>query len=174
MRPVGLVQDVEIDATVSARRLAEGIETPDQANGVRVPASVVGPPWAALLPPVSGWELEAEVPTGAVVDQVRVAVEGFQRRVAQLSEDQRTQPALEGIAEVLWNQPSVGGSPLRCAHAASALGFLGVEGTVASYRAGRWVRLRCTGGSVIAGVDPSIGPGAGLGSLDVLGAFTPR
>ena len=175
LRPVALLDEADVDATVSAQRLLEalnGLAGTGEA-AVELPGSVLGPPWAALLPPQSGWTLAAEVPVAVVVDQVGVAVEGFRRRVDALPADDRTQPALEALADELWGQPSVGPVPMRAAHAASQLGFLGRDGLVSAYRAGGWVRLGCPGGSVLARLDEP-GTTGGLGSFDVLGAFTPR
>ncbi len=175
LRPVALLMPGDADSTVSAQRL---IETIDSSEGtgeteLSLPASVVGPAWAALLPPSSGWEPEAEVPASTVVDQVLVAVEGFRRRVDQLPADGRTPTALEDIAEQLWEAPSVGSVPLRAAHAARQVGLLSREGMVSSFRCGPWSRLGCPGGSVLVRPElrGSMGSG-GLGTLDVLGAFS--
>ena len=147
LRPVALLTATELDATVSAQRLLEAAAVAKNSGRteVELPPSVVGPPWAALLPPQSGWELQAEVPVTVVVDQVTVAVEGFRRRVDSLPAEGRTPAALESIADALWSEPSVGPVPMRAAHAASQLGFFGPEGLVSAYRSGPWVRLGCPG-----------------------------
>lgn len=175
LRPVALLEPADVDTTLSAQRFLESLERLSGTGEVELdlPASVLGPPWAALLPPQSGWALEAEVPVAVVVDQVRVAVEGFRRRVDALPAEGRTPAALEAVAEELWSVPSVGPVPMRAAHAASQLGFLGREGPVSAYRSGGWVRLGCPGGSVLTRLDEP-GTLAGLGSFDILGAFTPR
>ncbi len=176
LRPVALLSATEVDVTVSAQRLVSALEQAGHAGEpAALPASVVGAPWAALLPPRDGWSLEAEVPVAMVVDQVAVAVEGFRRRVDALAADGRTPTALEAVAEELWSAPSVGPVPLRAAHAASRLGLLGRAGVVTASRAGQWLRLGCPGGSILlAEGGPGSAPGAlGLGGIDVLGAFTP-
>ena len=81
LRPVALLDPLELDATVPAQRLLDALAATDAADGsTAVPGEVVGPPWAALLPPRAGWELVAEVPVGLLADQVGVLVEGFRRR----------------------------------------------------------------------------------------------
>ncbi|HYN74771.1 MAG TPA: hypothetical protein VEV13_01085 [Candidatus Limnocylindria bacterium] len=175
LRPVALLDPAEVDTTVSAQRLLEALQglAGTGSSGAGLPASVLGPPWAAVLPPQGGWTLEAEVPVAVVNDQVGVAIGGFRRRVDLLPADGRTPAALEAVAEALWRAPSVGPVPMRAAHAASQLGFLGRDGLVSAYRSGGWVRLGCPGGSVLARLDEP-GTLGGLGSFDVLGAFTPR
>ncbi len=159
LRPVALAGPVELDATVSAQRLVESVSLD---NTVELPPPVPGPAAAGLLPPRTGWERLAVVPAGAVDDAVRVAVEGFGRRVEQLAEADRVRPALEGIAAELWGAPVVAGVPLRAAHAAVRLGLLGRDGEVSAYKAGPWQRLACPGGSVALRRD-----GAGIAALDL-------
>lgn len=165
LRPVALLQDAALDTTVSARRLVEalGIARPFAVE-VRLPQPVVGPAWAAQLPPRSGWVEAAVVPVGVVVDQVSVGVEAFRRRVDALDESLRTSEMLERVAEDVWGGASVADLPLRVAHAAERLGFLGREGDVRASASGAWRRLGCPGGSVLW--SPRAGTG-GLLSLDV-------
>ena len=165
LRPVGLLQHTSLDATVSARRLLEalGVARPFAVE-VRLPQPVVGPAWAAQLPPRSGWETRAEVPVTAVADQVAVGVEAFRRRLDALDESARTPELLERVAEDVWGGASVADLPLRVAHAAERLGFLGREGDVRASASGAWRRLGCPGGSILW--SPRNG-GGGLLSLDV-------
>jgi hypothetical protein len=168
LRPVALGAPLTeaVDVTVSGRRLLDQLEngdstSPGTALGVDLPAPVTGPAWAGLLPPRGGWEELATVPAAAVDDAVRVAVEGFRRRVEELGEDdRRSQPALEAIARQLWAQPVVAGIPLRAAHAADLVGLLSRDGEVRAMRSGPWHRLGCPGGSVVLRRD---GAGTGLG-----------
>ena len=106
----------------------------------------------------------AVVPVGVVVDQVSVGVEAFRRRVDALDESLRTPEMLERVAEDVWGGASVADLPLRVAHAAERLGFLGREGDVRASASGAWRRLGCPGGSVLW--SPRAGTG-GLLSLDV-------
>jgi hypothetical protein len=171
LRPVRLVgrSPGTVDTTVSARRLLEAVDrTPVQP--VVLPAAVPGPSWAGLLPPRSGWEALAVVPTGAVHDAVRVGVEAFQRRVDQIPPDDRTTAALTVVAEEVWGRPVVSGVPLRAAHAAELLGMLGRDGEVTAYTSGPWLRLACGGGSVALRRDGGTGLGVDLGVWALVGS----
>jgi hypothetical protein len=164
LRPVGLATDLAepLDVTVSVRRLLDRVDRSvlDGAP-VEVPPPVTGPAWAGLLPPRGGWQEVASVPAAALDDAVRVAVEGFRRRVDELPEDERrSQPRLEEIARRLWSQPAVAGIPLRAAHAADVIGLLSRDGEVRAMESGPWQRLACPGGSVVLRRD---GAGTGLG-----------
>jgi hypothetical protein len=178
LRPVALATELAepLDVTVSARRMLEAVErvstsaTPSAA--VDLPAAVTGPGWAGLLPPRGGWQELATVPAASVVDAVRVAVDGFRRRVQDLPEpERRSQPVLESVARQLWAQPVVAGIPLRAAHAAEVVGLLSRDGDVRAMESGPWQRLACPGGSVLLRRD---GAGTGLGlDLGVWSLLTP-
>ncbi|HTY71799.1 MAG TPA: hypothetical protein VMI11_05170 [Actinomycetes bacterium] len=146
LRPLALLGEAEVDATVSARRLLEAL---DDAARLRLPPGVVGPVWAAQLPPRGGWLTRAVVPVATVAAQVAVAVEAFQRRADALAEPARTPEALERLAEDVWGQTLVLDLPLRMAHAAVSLGLLGEQGEVRAAASGAWRRLACPGGSVL-------------------------
>ena len=88
-------------------------------------------------------------PSTAVADQVSVGVEAFRRRVDALDESARTPELLERVAEDVWGGASVADLPLRVAHAAERLGFLGREGDVRASASGAWRRLGCPGGSIL-------------------------
>jgi hypothetical protein len=161
LRPVSLLDEAELDSTVSARRLLDALSGED----VELPAPVVGPPWAAQLPPRGGWETRAVVPVAVVVDQVGVGVEAFRRRADAIAAAARTPEALERVADDVWGQASVADLPLRMAHAAESLGLLGREGDVRASASGAWRRLGCPGGSILW--SPRASAGGGLLSLDV-------
>jgi hypothetical protein len=167
LRPAALREAWSLDVTVSARRLFEAL--PDSGD-VPLPTSVVGPAWAALLPPRSGWDTRVVVPVQVVRDQVGVGVEAFRRRVEALAPPLRTPEALERAAEEVWGAASVADLPLRVAHAAENLGFLGPDGDVRASAAGAWRRLGCPGGSVVWTARP---PAGSLLGLDVLGLSGP-
>jgi hypothetical protein len=164
LRPVGLGVPLAqpLDVTVSVRRLLDQVDRAMlDGSDLELPAPVTGPGWAGLLPPKSGWHELATVPAAGVADAVRLAVEGFRRRVDELPEaDRHSQPALETIAQQLWSEPVVAGIPLRAAHAADLIGLLSRDGEVRALEAGPWQRLACPGGSVLLRRD---GAGTGLG-----------
>ena len=176
LRPVALAASTDpttssdafdtFDATVSAARLLDRLDAEADLAGsavpIELPSPVPGPAWAGLLPPRSGWESLATVPTGAVHDAVRVGVDAFARRVDLIPQDQRSRGQLDTIAAEVWGRPVVAGVPLRAAHAAELVGLLGRDGEVTALANGSWRRLACPGGSVALRTGSSA-----TGSLDL-------
>ena len=159
-----LLEPVELDVTVSAGELLERID--EKQESVTVPGSVTGPSWAGVLPPRGGWSEFGTVPVDAVRTVAAAAVGEFRERAERLSEDRRTRPVLDALAEEIWSRP-LGRTdlPLRAVHAAHALGFLRGEQPVSLLRTGSWQRLRTPYGSVVVragGGDSGRGAGAGL------------
>ncbi|MFG3258071.1 hypothetical protein [Streptomyces sp. NPDC048172] len=157
-----LLEPVELDVTVSAGELLERID--EERETVSAPGAVTGPSWAGLLPPRGGWSEFGTVPVAAVRTVAAAAVGEFRERADKLSEDRRTRPALDALAEEIWSRPlGRTGLPLRAVHAAHALGFLRGEEPVTLLRAGDWQRLRTAYGSVVVRRKGTSGPaGAGL------------
>jgi hypothetical protein len=162
LRPVGLGEPAQLDRTLSAQRLLEAIDAAGEQVAVNLPPVIGGPPWAGLLPSRAGWSWLAAVPVAVIVDAVRVAVEGFGRRVDLIDPSERTQPALEAVANELWNKPVLSKVPLRAAHAAQLTGLLGRDGEVSAHASGSWLRLSCPGGSVALRGDGTVGLGLDL------------
>jgi hypothetical protein len=167
LRPVALAEPLTrpLDVTLSATRLAERLEAAPEAGDAptELPPNVPGPAWAGLLPPRGGWVAGAVVPAATVHDAVRVAVEGFARRRARLTEPDRSQAALQAIADELWAAPVVGAVPLRAAQAADLTGLLGQDGEVTAYATPGWLRLGCAGGSVAVRTEGRPGRALDLG-----------
>lgn len=160
IRTAELAAPAELDATVSAGQLLDGIEEPSAT--VTVPGSVTGPAWAGLLPPRAGWQPVEGLPSA---DDIRAAaaagVAEFRARTERLAPDARTRAALDAIADDIWSrQLGATGFPLRAVHAAHALGFLrpvrmpvparrgASPDAFALLTAGPWLRLRTPYGSV--------------------------
>lgn len=145
-----VLEPAELDATVSAGELLEGVDEPSES--VKVPSEVTGPSWAGLLPPRGGWQPHAELRPGTVREAAAGVIAEFRERTDRLAPEQRTRAALDGLAEEIWGRRLNGtGLPLRAVHAAHALGFLRDESEpVALYGTGPWLRLRTVYGSVIA------------------------
>jgi hypothetical protein len=127
VRPVALAAPAELDATVSAGQLLDGIE--ESTALLTLPPTVTGPAWTGLLPPRGGWRRlpGPDGPDGAelVRGAARAAVTEFRDRTEALVPEQRTRAALDGIAEDIWSRVlGDTGLPLRAVHAAHALGFL--------------------------------------------------
>ncbi|OEJ51641.1 hypothetical protein BGM19_14605 [Streptomyces agglomeratus] len=156
----------ELDVTVSAGELLEGIE---EATGVVVvPDAVTGPPWAGVLPPRGGWRQVPGLPhPDAMRGVVAAAVAEFRARDEALAPEERTRAARDRIGREIWSR-TLGETelPLRAVHAAQSLGFLragrpGTDpGAVALFAAGGWLRLRTPYGSIAV-------RRAGLGVLSV-------
>lgn len=164
LRTARLLGDgAELDATVSAGELLEGVAETDEA--VTVPGDVTGPSWAGLLPPRGGWRPTAEL-SGADVRQAASAViTEFRERSEAMPPAARTREALDALAEEVWERRLTGTRlPLRAVHAAQALGFLHIapDTPVALLAAGPWLRLGTPHGSVLVrprGADRSLGAG---------------
>lgn len=166
LRTSELAVPARLDATVSAGQLldalhkgGEGVgEGPSHAGAIAViplPPPVTGPPWTAMLPPRTGWTQLASLSIAGLVREVADAVGRFRAQTESLAPDQRTRPVLDGIAEEVWSKALTGVPhthlPLRAAHAAASLGFLGsvdagTEAKVSSV--GGWLRLDAPYGSV--------------------------
>jgi hypothetical protein len=148
MRAVRLADAAVVDVTVPYGELARALRA--GGLGAELPASVPGPAWAGLLPPTGGWRQVASAPRAAVRDAVAAGVRDFRAAVDELPPELRTsRHALDGIAAATWDRPVVAGVPLRCAHAAAALGFL-ADDVVSVHTAGPWLRLDGGAGSAFA------------------------
>lgn len=151
VRTARLVDDVELDVTVSAGELLEGIE--ESAGKAVVPDSVTGPPWTGVLPPRSGWRPVAGLPDAAGMrGAVAAAVAEFRSRDEELPEERRTRSERDRIGREIWSRTlGTTGLPLRAVHAAQSLGFLppvATDAPVALFASGSWLRLRTPYGSI--------------------------
>ncbi|MFG2113352.1 hypothetical protein ACGFRB_12070 [Streptomyces sp. NPDC048718] len=152
IRTARLADPVDLDATVSAGELLEGIE--ESSGKAFVPGTVTGPPWTGVLPPRTDWQPVAGLPSAAELrGAVAEAVAEFRSRDEALPEERRTRAERDRIGREIWSRVFTGtGLPLRAAHAAQSLGFLppvpGEELPVALFAAGPWLRLRTPYGSV--------------------------
>ncbi|MFB7373192.1 hypothetical protein ACFC0D_25470 [Streptomyces sp. NPDC056222] len=149
IRTARLVDEVELDVTVSAGELLEGIE--ESAGKAVVPGTVTGPPWTGVLPPRGGWEPVTGVPgVVALRGAVAAAVAEFRARDEELPEERRTRAERDRIGREIWSRTVAGtGLPLRAVHAAQSLGFLPPhEAPVALLASGPWLRLRTPYGSI--------------------------
>jgi hypothetical protein len=180
VRTASLREPLDLDATVSAGQLLEGIEEgsgPGTGTGagtaagagpgegsdaVVVPPSVTGPAWAGLLPPRGGWQRVAEFAPEDVRAAAQRLVGEFRSRTEVLVPERRTRAELDALAEEVWSRP-VGDTvlPMRAVHAAHALGFLRGSGAepLLLLTAGAWLRLRTPYGSVAV---RRTAPGSGL------------
>ncbi|MFF8408578.1 hypothetical protein [Streptomyces omiyaensis] len=150
IRTARLVDDVNLDVTVSAGELLDGIE--EAAGKAVVPGAVTGPPWAGVLPPRSGWRPVGGLPSaGELRGAVAAAVAEFRRRDEELPEELRTRAERDRVGREIWSRVlGATGLPLRAVHAAQSLGFLPPQEQlpVVLMAAGPWLRLRTPYGSV--------------------------
>ncbi|MFD9036262.1 hypothetical protein ACFVZW_34760 [Streptomyces sp. NPDC059567] len=149
IRTARLVDEVELDVTVSAGELLEGVE--ESAGKAVVPDAVTGPPWTGVLPPRGGWEPVTGVPgVVALRGAVAAAVSEFRARDEELPEGRRTRAERDRIGREIWSRTVADtGLPLRAVHAAQSLGFLPPhEVPVALLTSGPWLRLRTPYGSI--------------------------
>jgi hypothetical protein len=152
MRPVALAVPTQVDATVSAQRLLDRVS--DQRS-VSLPDPVSGPSWVGLLPPRSGWEERLRGDVANLRASIDTAKHFFRERAEGVDDRSR----LEQIAHDVWERTCLAEVPVRCAHAADALGLLGPgEGVAVAYATSSWLRLAVPGGSVATrrGLLPSI------------------
>lgn len=156
IRTARLVDAVDLDVTVSAGELLEGIE--ESAGKAVVPDAVTGPPWAGVLPPRGGWQPVAGLPVAVGLrGAVAAAVAEFRARDEELPEARRTRAERDRIGREIWSRTvAETGLPLRAVHAAQSLGFLPGEGVpVALFASGPWLRLRTPYGSIAVRTVPS-------------------
>jgi len=179
IRTAELAAPGELDATVSAGRLLDSVDSVTEVAGMlTVPASVTGPAWAGLLPPRGGWKQVGGLPSARDVRAVAIAaVAEFRTRTERLPAEGRTRAALDALADTIWSRHlGTSGLPLRAVHAAHALGFLRPvripvpaprgqeqvpEEPLVLLASGPWFRLRTPYGSVA--VRRVSAPGSGLG-----------
>ena len=151
LRPAALAAAASLDVTVSAQRLLERLGKVE----VDVPDAVSGPTWVGLLPPRTGWEQR----TRGDVANVRAAVQAATTFFRDRAEGVTDRSVLEAIAQDVWERTCLGEVPVRCAHAAEALGLLGPgDGVAVAWATDTWVRLAVPGGSVATrrGLLPSL------------------
>lgn len=154
IRTARLAEETPLDLTVSAGQLLDALDAVAEAGegGLELPGPITGPAWAGLLPPRTGWEHLADLPTEPLRAAVRAAVTEFRREGADA----------DALAEAIWSrQVHPSGLTLRAVHAAQLTGLLQQPDEVALHRHSAWLRLSGARGYVITRRAPA--PGAGLG-----------
>jgi hypothetical protein len=151
LRTLSLAEPGELDVTVSAGELLDGIEAVQAQPAtprLSVPPHLAAIAWAGVMPPRSGWQRLAEAPAESVVRAVADGVAAFRSQVERLGPEERSRAVMDRIAAEVWARPVLSGVPLRAAHAAHALGFLAPRGKVVAHGCAGWLRLEGTHGSV--------------------------
>ncbi|WP_052432831.1 hypothetical protein [Streptacidiphilus carbonis] len=161
--PLAEGQGTELDTTVSAGQLLDGIDgdTDGEGDGSGVsgtgdlilPPPVTGPSWAGLLPPRTSWEHVTDLDTALLDAAVRAAITEFRRDGADP----------DALAESIWSrQLHPSGLTMRAAHAAHLIGLLRQSRTLALHRHPAWLRITAPRGAVIIRRAPALGAGLGL------------
>jgi hypothetical protein len=145
-----------VDVTLSAGQLLDGIAT----DGViTLPAALTGATtWAGFLPPRAGWVRTGALPA-AEIDTIAVAgIAEFKERAEAITDTERTRAMVDGLAAEIWDRRLSLGVPVRAAHTARAMAFLGQSQSadVAVSVAGRWLRLDAPYGTVVVRVGGSL------------------
>lgn len=158
LRLANLKPDTPVfDLTVAAGQLLEGVSRDERSLTLPPPLSV-GPSWAGLLPPRTGWTRLGLIAVRELAQAANDANADFRFRALGLETSE-----LDALGEEIWSRPlhTVEGDEgertlvLRTAHAAQALGFLGPDPTgaeeefAALARNGRWLRLDAPYGTVL-------------------------
>ncbi|GAA1977810.1 hypothetical protein [Catenulispora subtropica] len=145
-----LVETVsEVDVTVSAGDLLHAI-APDGA--LPLPRPLAGATaWTGFLPPRAGWQPVGGLPVAEVEAAALAGIAAFKERAEAIPDRERTRAAVDRVAAEIWDRSLAYGLPVRAAHAARAMAFLGpAQSATATVRsAGRWLRLDAPYGTVV-------------------------
>jgi hypothetical protein len=139
----------EVDITVSAGDLLHAIA---DDGSLALPRPLAGATaWTGFLPPRTGWQTVGELPVAEVETAALAGIAEFKARAEAIADRERTRAAVDGIAAEIWDRPLTFGLPVRAAHAARAMAFLGqAQSESAVVRsAGRWLRLDAPFGTIV-------------------------
>jgi len=139
----------EVDVTVSAGDLLHAIA---DDGSLALPRPLAGATaWTGFLPPRAGWQTVGELPVAEVETAALAGIADFKVRAEAIPDQRRTRAAVDRIAAEIWDQPLTFGLPVRAAHAARAMAFLGQAQSASAVvrTAGRWLRLDAPYGTVV-------------------------
>lgn len=149
LRTLRLTTPATFDVTLSAGQLLDGIGSD---GTVQVPAPLVGATkWTGFLPPRAGWSPVGTSTVSVVSTAALKGIGEFKERAEAIPDSERTRAAVDAIAADIWDRPLDHGLPLRAAHAARAMAFLGPTqaAEVGVSASGRWLRLDAPFGIVV-------------------------
>jgi len=138
-----------LDITVSAGDLLHAIA---DDGAVAVPRPLAGATaWTGFLPPRAGWQTVGELPVAEVETAALAGIADFKTKAEAIPDQHRTRAAVDRVAAEIWDQPLTFGLPVRAAHAARAMAFLGQAQSASAVvrSAGRWLRLDAPFGTVV-------------------------
>ncbi|WP_194908379.1 hypothetical protein [Catenulispora rubra] len=139
----------EVDVTVSAGDLLHAIA---DDGSLALPRPLAGATaWTGFLPPRAGWQTVGELPVAEVETAALAGIADFKAQAEAIPDQRRTRAAVDRIAAEIWDQPLTFGLPVRAAHAARAMAFLGQAQSASAVvrTAGRWLRLDAPFGTVV-------------------------
>jgi hypothetical protein len=138
-----------VDVTVSAGDLLHAIA---DDGSLALPRPLAGATaWTGFLPPRAGWQPVGELPVAEVQTAALAGIAEFKQRAEAIPDKERTRAAVDRIAAEIWDRPLTFGLPVRAAHAARAMAFLGQahSATAVVRSAGRWLRLDAPFGTIV-------------------------
>jgi len=138
-----------VDITVSAGDLLHAIA---DDGALALPRPLAGATaWTGFLPPRTGWQPVGELPVAEVETAALAGIAEFKARAEAIPDRERTRAAVDRIAAEIWDRPLTFGLPVRAAHAARAMAFLGQAQSASAVvrSAGRWLRLDAPFGTVV-------------------------
>ncbi|WP_194927712.1 hypothetical protein [Catenulispora pinisilvae] len=139
----------DIDITVSAGDLLHAIA---DDGSLALPRPLAGATaWTGFLPPRVGWQAVGELPVAEVETAALAGIAEFKERAEAIPDRERTRASVDGLAAEIWDRPLSFGLPVRAAHAARAMAFLGQAQSASAVvrSAGRWLRLDAPFGTVV-------------------------
>ncbi len=148
--------DVTVPLGAVSDRLARRQSTGDVSATLSVPPMTVAPAWAAISPPLSGWQHSGGVADDVLLDAAHEGIEA----VAQGTPPGAGAAAVATLRSRVWGQilPVVSeeaeepssGVPAGTGLAAYALGFAVPGQSSQVLRRGPWMRVRLRNGEILA------------------------
>jgi hypothetical protein len=139
----------DVDITVSAGDLLHAVA---DDGSLALPRPLAGATaWTGFLPPRTGWQPVGELPVAEVETAALAGIAEFKARAEAVPDRERTRASVDRIAAEIWDRVLAYGLPVRAAHAARAMAFLGQgqSATAVVRSAGRWLRLDAPYGTVV-------------------------
>jgi hypothetical protein len=139
----------DADITVSAGDLLHAVA--DDGSLALPRPLAVATAWTGFLPPRAGWQPVGELPVAEVETAALAGIAEFKARAEAVPDRERTRASVDRIAAEIWDRVLAYGLPVRAAHAARAMAFLGQaqSATAVVRSAGRWLRLDAPYGTVV-------------------------
>lgn len=151
MRAMALAESSKVSGLFALGALTDRLARMTSVNETRmeVPPAEVAASWAGQRVPRGGW-----TPVGKLsVEELKTAADAGMEAVSKALPENAGKPVLRTVRSRIWSSPldaRAADIPTGMAFAAQALGFLGEGGEIVVFESGRWLRISCSGGHVIA------------------------